>query len=288
MKKKKKVAYVAGRMRGIPYYNFPAFDAAEKLLRSLGYEVINPAELDRQRGFDPLKRKWSKNYDWSQIPKGFKLVPCIKEDIASVLLSDMIYMLIGWDKSVGATAEHAIAKWAGKRIIYQDGQIPFVRSFSEKFLNSKLVPVKETVGPWISTPGSEPKEVRVTDPDTGGQKCSKLARFDLLPADQLWQLAEHYGKAVVSGKYADRNWEKGYNWSLSYAAGMRHANKFWMGEDIDQPTGSKHVIAAAWHFLALAEFMDTHPEKDDRPSTKNREEKKAKEFKAWLDGTLPT
>ena len=107
-----------------------------------------------------------------------------------------------------------------------------------------------------------PAEERVTDPETGGQKGTKLARFDLLPAGPLWELAEHYGKGAK--KYTDDNWRKGYAWSLSFAALMRHAWAFWRGEDIDLETGTPHIIAVAWHALALAEFRKSHPEKDDR------------------------
>lgn len=109
-------------------------------------------------------------------------------------------------------------------------------------------------------------ETRVVNPATGGEKGSKLARFDLIPTGPLWELAEHFGKGCA--KYSERNWERGYKWSLSYAAAMRHANQFWNGEDMDPEAGSKHVIAAAWHLLALAWFMDNKRELDDRPTTK--------------------
>lgn len=107
------------------------------------------------------------------------------------------------------------------------------------------------------------EEVRITDPDTGAEKCSKMARFDLIPPDPLWALAEHYGQGAQ--KYEDRNWEKGYAWSLSFAAMMRHAWAFWAGEDIDPETGSHHLTAVAWHAFTLLEFDGTHPDKDDRP-----------------------
>lgn len=109
------------------------------------------------------------------------------------------------------------------------------------------------------------KETRVVDPDTGGEKGSKLARMDLIPVKPLTELAEHFGKGCK--KYSPRNWERGYDWSLSYAAAMRHLTQFWGGEDLDAETQSKHVIAAAWHCLALAEFMETMRSKDDRPTT---------------------
>lgn len=110
--------------------------------------------------------------------------------------------------------------------------------------------------------GMADDEVRVVDATTGGEKGAKLARFDLLPAKPLWELAEHYGRGAR--KYADRNWERGYKWSLSFAAMMRHSWAFWRGEDIDPETGSPHIVAVAWHALALREFMVTHPELDDR------------------------
>ncbi len=106
----------------------------------------------------------------------------------------------------------------------------------------------------------------VTDPETGGRKGSKTARFDLIPTGPLWSLAEHYGKGAR--KYADRNWELGYKWSLSYAAAQRHLNLFWSGNptEYDATIGGDihHLDAAIFHLMALREFERTHPEKDDR------------------------
>lgn len=95
-------------------------------------------------------------------------------------------------------------------------------------------------------------EVRMVDAATGGEKCSKKARFDLIPPQPLWALAEHYG--VGAEKYADRNWEKGYRWGLSMAALERHLYLWKMGERIDKETGSNHLTAVIWHAIALYEF----------------------------------
>ena len=101
--------------------------------------------------------------------------------------------------------------------------------------------------------------------ETGGKKEIKLGRFDLVPVEPLTELAEHYGRGAT--KYADHNWSNGYDWGHSYASLMRHLTAFWGGEDIDPESGSKHIIAVAWHALTLSYFMDHHPDYDNRHST---------------------
>ena len=118
-------------------------------------------------------------------------------------------------------------------------------------------------------------EVRQTS-DSGAQKNSKPARYDMIPADALRILAEHYGKGAEKYPPFDSgdglgildNYRRGYNWSLSFAAMQRHSWQFWNGEDIDPETGSPHLIAAAWHCLTMVHWMN-NPELaqkyDDRP-----------------------
>ena len=105
------------------------------------------------------------------------------------------------------------------------------------------------------------QETRIKDEITGGEKGSKLARFSLIPREALWALAEHYGKGSM--KYADRNWEKGYKWSLSQDALERHLNQWLLGEKIDRETGSNHMIAVAWHAFALYTFQQRAIGTDD-------------------------
>lgn len=104
-------------------------------------------------------------------------------------------------------------------------------------------------------------EVRVTDPETGGQKGSKLATFSLIPSDLLYALAEHYGKGM--NKYSARNWEKGYKWSLSLDAAQRHLHTWILGEDDDPETGSSHLVASIWHLIALWWFHRHRKGTDD-------------------------
>jgi hypothetical protein len=105
-------------------------------------------------------------------------------------------------------------------------------------------------------------EWRVVDPETGGAKGQKPARFDLLPPDVLFVLAEHYGKGAE--KYDDHNWKRGYAWSLSFAALNRHLWAFWNGEDVDPETGSPHLAAVLFHAAALLHYMQNEKGTDDR------------------------
>lgn len=123
---------------------------------------------------------------------------------------------------------------------------------------------------------SEDETIHVSK--TGGRKAGNLERYDLIPTEPLRMLAKHYG--VGSLKYDDDNWQKGYDWRLSYSALQRHANQFWAGEDIDAETGSPHLIAAAWHCFTLTWFMDNRPEFDTRTS-------KPKTSLAPVDPMLP-
>lgn len=123
-----------------------------------------------------------------------------------------------------------------------------------------------------ATGHSVPTETRVVDPKTGGEKGVKLARFDLIPWDILRELAEHFGRGAR--KYASRNWERGYDWSLSFGALHRHLEAFWAGDEIDhdeslyvanEPHTARHIVAVIWHACVLAYFSRFGVGNDDRP-----------------------
>lgn len=107
-------------------------------------------------------------------------------------------------------------------------------------------------------------ETRITS-ITGGEKGSKEARYDLIPAFPLDQLARLYGRGAA--KYEDRNWEKGYDASLSFAALNRHLWAWWNGEDTDPEMGLSHLVAVAWHAFALLEIHQKWDGFDDRPTS---------------------
>lgn len=94
-------------MRGYPDFNFPAFDRARELGRSLGWDIICPAEMDRffSRETTPeMAEAMARTY--------------MMRDVAALSVCTHIALLPGWQSSVGATAEVAIAKWIKLKFLY--------------------------------------------------------------------------------------------------------------------------------------------------------------------------
>ena len=114
------------------------------------------------------------------------------------------------------------------------------------------------------------REVRVTDPETGGQKGRKEAELGFIDPNALLDLAEVAGFGAT--KYDAFNYVKGYRWSLSINALFRHLLAFCAGEDIDPESGKPHLAHAAWHCLALLTFWRFRRGTDDRfPLRRNPE-----------------
>ena len=107
-------------------------------------------------------------------------------------------------------------------------------------------------------------EVRVTS-ETGGQKGRKPQRMDLLPPEALLALSEVYGMGAE--KYDDHNYLKGYDWSLSFGALLRHVMAAEKGEWLDDESGLPHVMHAAWHCFSLFMFEKHGLGTDDRISS---------------------
>ena len=107
-------------------------------------------------------------------------------------------------------------------------------------------------------------ETRLTDGATGGQKGTKLTQLGAIDPVALIELARVAG--MGADKYTAFNYLKGYDWSLSFNAMMRHALLFWAGETTDPESGLNHMAHAAWMALSLVSFSarglgtDDHPE----------------------------
>jgi hypothetical protein len=112
-------------------------------------------------------------------------------------------------------------------------------------------------------------EERITDPETGGAKGRKDVRMDLIPWEPVWELARVYGKG--DEKYppdeSGPNYLKGFDWSLSYGAALRHLTQWASGEDHDEEFGTHHLAHVAWHCFALMLFQWHKLGTDDRLTT---------------------
>lgn len=88
--------YISGPMTGIPAYNFPAFNAEADRLRALGFEVVNPADIN------------SADTHYNQ---------CLRNDLKALMDCDTIAMLDGWMDSNGAHLEVHIAHRVGIKVV---------------------------------------------------------------------------------------------------------------------------------------------------------------------------
>jgi len=88
--------YIAGPMRGLPDFNFPAFAEAAAKLRAAGYGVVSPHEL----------HSGALSLPWSEY---------MRRDIALLCSGAIggVAMLPGWEDSQGAMLERRVAVAVG-------------------------------------------------------------------------------------------------------------------------------------------------------------------------------
>jgi hypothetical protein len=104
--------YLAGPMSGLPDFNFPEFDRHAGLLEMKGHTVFNPAQMDRDLGFDPSSSEVSSQF----------LRDALRRDLSAICDADAIAMLPGWEKSGGARIEWMLAVHLGLKVIYLEGR----------------------------------------------------------------------------------------------------------------------------------------------------------------------
>lgn len=90
------------------------------------------------------------------------------------------------------------------------------------------------------------------------------ATFTYLPFDALGCI----NKVLVfgAGKYTDRNWEKGMNWTRPWDACMRHMEAWMRREPSDPETGMSHLWHAGCCILFLIAFELRGIGTDNRPA----------------------
>jgi len=88
-------------------------------------------------------------------------------------------------------------------------------------------------------------------------------RYDLLPVFAIDELA----KNMTSGakKYAERNWEKGMNWTTVLASLKRHLAEWEAGNDYDPEDGQLLMAKVMTNAAFITEYYKIAPQYDDRP-----------------------
>lgn len=98
--KTKPTIYISGGITGRPPTEYRAhFDGAAANMEARGYEVINPL--------------------YNGLPEEASWHAHMRADIRLLTYCQEIYILRGWEKSTGASAEHALAKALGMVINYE-------------------------------------------------------------------------------------------------------------------------------------------------------------------------
>ena len=97
MMREVKRLYLSGKMSGLPDLGFALFNRAAALLRGIGYDVVNPVEIN-----DDPEAEW---------------LSCIKVDLDHLATCDAIALLPNWQDSFGAKIEHLAAQRLGLAVM---------------------------------------------------------------------------------------------------------------------------------------------------------------------------
>lgn len=105
--------YLAGPMRGIPEFNYPAFRKGAADLRAAGHEVFSPAEYDERKYGRDISNA-SGSAEQAAKEHGFNIREALAEDLRWICTeADAVVCLPGWENSKGAKAERATAEAIG-------------------------------------------------------------------------------------------------------------------------------------------------------------------------------
>lgn len=113
--------YLAGPMRGIPHFNFPAFHAAAKELRARGYKVFSPAERDERLLGSDFAMSNANGDEIEAAKHGFNRRTALAVNLDWICQhADGVVLLPGWENSKGSLAERAAAEALGLEVLLFD------------------------------------------------------------------------------------------------------------------------------------------------------------------------
>lgn len=108
----KKTIYIAGPMTGYKDFNFPAFDAAQKYLMSIGFDVVNPVDIARDISY-------TMEISMEEVHEKYRIY-ILKTIIDGLFGCDFIYLLDKWNTSYGAVMFFQIAKTIKLNFIFEN------------------------------------------------------------------------------------------------------------------------------------------------------------------------
>lgn len=231
--------YIAGPMSGHTHWNFPAFYQAEAELESLGYETVNPARVDEDLGLVKVDRHEGRILG-VLLDHSFTWKGAIERDLEIIDECDGIYLLNGWEDSLGARIErdHAIAT---DKLVLTDMSVPKA---------TKVADVR-----WIDDDDGE------TNPkDLVGRSKPQL---HLVPPPALLRMAKVM--ELGAAKYGPYNWrEKAVGYTTYVSAALRHLLAALDGQDIDPESGQSHLAHVASCMAILLDADECGALIDDR------------------------
>jgi len=177
--------YLSGPMTGKPDHNFPAFHAAAKQFRELGWEVINPAEHFNGK---------------TDLPRATYL----RKDLECLLQCDAIALLPGWHESEGARFEVMVAEKLRLKFFSIDhpafGMVP-----PESFIHFRRYPSYVPVPK--DAPPAEKEPINLPDPPGFGSVLDeakhltsgpRMSDYDNPSSD--FQRTSHIWTGILKGK----------------------------------------------------------------------------------------
>jgi hypothetical protein len=221
-------------MRGIPYFNFPAFDKATAELRAAGYEVWSPAEHDREV-YGP---HFEQAYPTGVEDSNFDLRAALGADTAKICeWADGIALLPGWRDSKGALAEMHLARAL---------DVPIKEV--EKWVADAPIPYE------LTDKGRGVSET-LRDPQYWASKSMVIADTWAYERDDILnRFTEELRKATGDGSKKRQAGAKPPWWAddSHFGAVLSHLTKWVRGEQKDPDSGAHPLVHAAWRCLAIA------------------------------------
>lgn len=143
--------YIAGPMAGIRDFNYPLFNAVERTLWDDGWDVVNPAALDKAAG--GLGEEYLTETGGGVTSK--RRAAFLKRDFKELLGCTGIVLLHDWQSSIGANCELLVSHIVGLNIYVWDVKTstprwsPLVMPLSGKVRDhSYAVAIAKADGRW--------------------------------------------------------------------------------------------------------------------------------------------